>query len=394
MAGGTRMKLTTREKSALFMEGVVTVILLLMINLALLVMISQAIESNPGLRDGIFIIKRSVVFGPNHFQLWSWENVFISFLGLADILVVWWRLIRRYRQMQLHHIIDELHYIASGHFDHRVPFRVTGDVQRVVDSVNALVDSVIHSMDEERAIEKSKDELITNVSHDIRTPLTSIIGYLGLIEDKQYHSQEDLLKYTHTAFLKSKQMKSLVEDLFEYTKVRQTDTPLSLTNIDLAAMLEQLAASFELEAQKKGMTIGSSSTPSVLMMEADPEKLVRIFNNLVANALKYGDGGKQINLIAKQVNDNELQVRVTNDGPKIPKESLSMIFERFYRVEESRSKETGGTGLGLAIAQSIVALHGGYIYVESDDDLTSFVIHLPVKHDQPLAIPQRLKTTN
>lgn len=394
MAGGTRMKLTTREKSALFMEGVVTVILLLMINLALLVMISQAIESNPGLRDGIFIIKRSVVFGPNHFQLWSWENVFISFLGLADILVVWWRLIRRYRQMQLHHIIDELHYIASGHFDHRVPFRVTGDVQRVVDSVNALVDSVIHSMDEERAIEKSKDELITNVSHDIRTPLTSIIGYLGLIEDKQYHSQEDLLKYTHTAFLKSKQMKSLVEDLFEYTKVRQTDTPLSLTNIDLAAMLEQLAASFELEAQKKGMTIGSSSAPSVLMMEADPEKLVRIFNNLVANALKYGDGGKQINLIAKQVNDNELEVRVTNDGPKIPKESLSMIFERFYRVEESRSKETGGTGLGLAIAQSIVALHGGYIYVESDDDLTSFVIHLPVKHDQPLAIPQRLKTTN
>lgn len=388
------MKLTTREKSALFMEGVVTVILLLMINLALLVMISQAIERNPGLRDGIFIIKRSVVFGPNHFQLWSWENVFISFLGLADILVVWWRLIRRYRQMQLHHIIDELHYIASGHFDHRVPFRVTGDVQRVVDSVNALVDSVIHSMDEERAIEKSKDELITNVSHDIRTPLTSIIGYLGLIEDKQYHSQEDLLKYMHTAFLKSKQMKSLVEDLFEYTKVRQTDTPLSLTNIDLAAMLEQLAASFELEAQKKGMTIGSSSTPSVLMMEADPEKLVRIFNNLVANALKYGDGGKQINLIAKQVNDNELEVRVTNDGPKIPKESLSMIFERFYRVEESRSKETGGTGLGLAIAQSIVALHGGYIYVESDDDLTSFVIHLPVKHDQPLAIPQRLKTTN
>ena len=391
MAGGTRMKLTTREKSALFMEGVVTVILLLMLNLALLVLISQAIESNPGLRDGIFIIKRSVVFGPNHFQLWSWENVFIGFMGLADILVVWWRLIRRYRQMQLHHIIDELHYIASGHFDHRVPFRVTGDVQRVVDSVNALVDSVIHSMDEERAIEKSKDELITNVSHDIRTPLTSIIGYLGLIEDKQYHSEEDLLKYTHTAFLKSKQMKSLVDDLFEYTKVRQTDTPLSLTNIDLAAMLEQLAASFELEAQKKGMTIGSSSTPSVLMMEADPEKLVRIFNNLVANALKYGDGGKQINLIAKQVNDNELEVRVTNDGPKIPKESLSMIFERFYRVEESRSKETGGTGLGLAIAQSIVALHGGYIYVESDDDLTSFVIHLPVKHDQPLAIPQRLK---
>ncbi|WP_341778668.1 sensor histidine kinase [Levilactobacillus sp. HBUAS70063] len=386
------MKLTTREKSALFMEGVVTVILLLMLNLALLVLIVQAIESNPGLRDGIFIIKRSVVLGPNHFQLWSWENLFIGLMLVADALVVWWRLIRRYRQMQLRHIIDELHYIANGHFDHRIPFRVSGDVQRVVDSVNALVDSVINSMDEERAIEKSKDELITNVSHDIRTPLTSIIGYLGLIEDKQYHSEDDLLKYTHTAFLKSKQMKSLVDDLFEYTKVRQTDTPLSLTNINLAAMLEQLGASFELEAQKKGMTIGAENSSETMMMEADPEKLVRVFNNLVSNALKYGDGGKHINLVAKQLSDSELEVRVTNDGPKIPKESLNMIFERFYRVEESRSKETGGTGLGLAIAQSIVALHGGYIYVESDDALTSFVIHLPVKHDHPLEIPQRLKT--
>ncbi|WP_407889431.1 sensor histidine kinase [Levilactobacillus sp. N40-8-2] len=386
------MKLTTREKSALFMEGVVTVILLLMLNLALLVLIVQAIESNPGLRDGIFIIKRSVVLGPNHFQLWSWENLFIGLMLVADALVVWWRLIRRYRQMQLRHIIDELHYIANGHFDHRIPFRVSGDVQRVVDSVNALVDSVINSMNEERAIEKSKDELITNVSHDIRTPLTSIIGYLGLIEDKQYHSEDDLLKYTHTAFLKSKQMKSLVDDLFEYTKVRQTDTPLSLTNINLAAMLEQLGASFELEAQKKGMTIGAENSSETIMMEADPEKLVRVFNNLVSNALKYGDGGKHINLGAKQLSPTELEVRVTNDGPKIPKESLNMIFERFYRVEESRSKETGGTGLGLAIAQSIVALHGGYIYVESDDALTSFVIHLPVKHDQPLAIPQRLKT--
>lgn len=119
--------------------------------------------------------------------------------------------------------------------------------------------------------------------------------------------------------------------------------------------------------------------------------MVRVFNNLVANALKYGDGGKHINLVAKRVSPGELEVRVTNDGPKIPKASLALIFERFYRVEESRSKETGGTGLGLAIAQSIVALHGGYIYVESNDALTSFVIHLPVQHDHPLAVPQRLK---
>ncbi|MBT0883627.1 HAMP domain-containing histidine kinase, partial [Campylobacter sp. 2018MI13] len=128
-------------------------------------------------------------------------------------------------------------------------------MQRVVESVNALVDSTINAMEEERRIERSKDELITNVSHDIRTPLTSIIGYLGLIEDNQYGSEEELKKYTHTAFLKSKQMKSLVDDLFEYTKVRQPDLPLSIVKIDLGAMLEQIGAIYELEGSKKGMEV-------------------------------------------------------------------------------------------------------------------------------------------
>ena len=136
-------------------------------------------------------------------------------MAVVDVIVVYWRLVRRYHQMQLRHIINELHYIADGHFNHRIPFQLKGQMQRVVASVNALVDSTIKAMEDEREIERSKDELITNVSHDIRTPLTSIIGYLGLIEDKQYRSEEDILKYTHTAYLKSKQMKSLVDDLFE-----------------------------------------------------------------------------------------------------------------------------------------------------------------------------------
>lgn len=172
-------------------------------------------------------------------------------MGIGDAIVVYWRLIRRYHQMQMRHVIAELHYIAEGHLEHRISFEVNTDLQKVIASINALVDSTVRSMEEERQIEKSKDELITNVSHDIRTPLTSIIGYLGLIEDKQYRSEEELLKYTHTAYLKAKQMKVLVEDLFEYTKVRQTTTPLNVVSFNMAAMLEQLAASFELEAGKK-----------------------------------------------------------------------------------------------------------------------------------------------
>ncbi|EJE99859.1 sensor histidine kinase [Liquorilactobacillus mali] len=375
------MKLTAREKSELFGEGVVTIILLLLLNLSIYVLLDQLIESNPELANGIFQIKMSLAFGPNHIQFWSWGWVFLTAMLIIDVFIVYWRLLRRYRQMQLQHVIFELHYIADGHLDHRIPFRLQGDMQRVISSINALVDSSLRAMEEERKIERSKDELVTNVSHDIRTPLTSIIGYLGLIEEKQYHSEKDILKYTHTAYVKAKQMKLLVEDLFEYTKVRQTSTPLKLSQIDLGQLLEQLAISFELEAKKKNVVIQTGKVESKLLMDADAEKLVRVFNNLITNALKYGAGAKTICIDAKKVSEKEIVVSISNDGKAIPKKALAQLFDRFYRVESSRSKETGGSGLGLAIALSIVELHHGYIYAESDDKLTSFIMHFPVNQE-------------
>lgn len=375
------MKLTAREKSELFGEGVVTVILLLLLNLSVYVLLDQMIESNPQLANGIFQIKMSLSFGPNHIRFWSWGWLFVCVMIILDVFVVYWRLMRRYRQMQLQHVIAELHYIANGHLNHRIPFQLPGEMQRVVTSINALVDSTLNAMKEERQIEHSKDELITNVSHDIRTPLTSIIGYLGLIEDQQYHSQEELLKYTHTAFVKARQMKTLADDLFEYTKVRQSTTPLNLSTIDLKQLLEQLAVSFELESQKKQMTISTDFETGPVKMEADSQKLVRVFNNLITNAFKYGTGGGQLILKAHHVSETMIEVVVANDGQPIPKESLKKLFDRFYRVESSRSKETGGSGLGLAIAQSIVELHHGKIHAESDENWTQFIIELPVTQE-------------
>ncbi|WP_125706452.1 sensor histidine kinase [Lacticaseibacillus daqingensis] len=375
---GEKVRLSGKEKSELWFEGLVTLVLLLMLNFALFVLLKQMIATNPTLQDTIWSVKNVLTFGQNKAHLWSWRNVFVGAMIVLDLMVLYWRLIRRYRQMQMRHVIAELHYIADGHLDHRVRLAVNTDLQKVINSINALVDSTVNSMEEERKIEQSKDELITNVSHDIRTPLTSIIGYLGLIEDRQYRSTDELLKYTHTAYLKAKQMKVLVEDLFEYTKVRQTTTPLNTSTFNMVAMLEQLAASFELEGEKKGMVFVVSGSPDPLMMNADTEKLGRVFNNLIANALKYGKGGQHIYLNAEKVG-SEVVVKVSNDGPQIPNDALNQLFDRFYRVEESRSQETGGTGLGLAIAQSIVTLHGGYIYAESSPALTSFVLHLPLK---------------
>lgn len=368
--------LTTKEKSELFGEGVITVILLLLLNLSIIILINLAVLNDPRLENGIFFLKKTITFA-NGVHLWSWQRLFISFMLVGDAIVVYWRLIRRYRQMQLRHVIEELHYIADGHFDHRIPFVVKTDLQKVIDSINALVDSTVASMEEERQIEQSKDDLITNVSHDIRTPLTSIIGYLGLLKSSELN--EDQTKYIQIAYDKALQMKALAEDLFEYTTLRSsTNNKLILAPLHVNSMLEQVAAGFELEAEKKNITFNVITRPRDLVIDADAKMIVRMLNNLISNALKYGHGATEINLIANKVNNEFVELRVENNGEQIPKKSLQKIFDRFYRVESSRNLKTGGTGLGLAITKSIVDLHGGNIKCQSTAELTSFIIQLPL----------------
>jgi signal transduction histidine kinase len=370
------LKISRKEKSQLILEGLVTLGLIGLLYYAAFIILSRMVLAFPG------IIRSLWIFGDAIISVHSNQAVSITpFFGLILFVIatiaIHWRLKRRYRQMQLHHIISELHYIAEGHYEHRIATDFSSDMKKVVESIHVLVDSTVQAMEEERRIEQSKDELITNVSHDIRTPLTSIIGYLGLIEQGSYKDQEELLKYTQTAYNKAQQMKILVEDLFEYTRVRQTTTPLTLTDFDMVQLLEQLAADFEFESKKKNMQIEVTSKQDVIMMEADTEKVVRVFNNLVSNALNYGDDGLKISIEVEKI-ESEVIISVNNDGNPIPPQSLNQLFERFYRVEESRSQETGGTGLGLAIAQSIVELHGGYIYAKSDEKLTQFIVHFPL----------------
>ena len=371
-----RVKLTGAEKSELFAEGVVTVILLLLLNLSIIILLHLAILQDESLVNGIYFLKKTMTFAGGY-HLWSWQNIFIILMGIGDLVVLYWRLIRRYHQMQLRHVILELHYIANGHFDHRINFRVRPELQRVVDSINSLVDSTVHSINEERAIEQSKDELITNVSHDIRTPLTSIIGYLGLLKNG-VTSPEDQQKYINIAYTKAEQMKSLANDLFEYSTLKSTNTKLNLARLHIYSMLEQVAAGFELEAEKKGIEIEIEARPKDLTIQADAEKLVRVYNNLISNAFKYGTGATKIKLVANLVNKREVELRVENNGEPIPKESQSKIFERFYRVETSRNTKTGGTGLGLSITKSVVDLHHGTIRCQSDKKWTSFIIRLPL----------------
>ncbi len=317
---------------------------------------------------------------------WQYGHNQIVVIALSAVVIgLWLRLVYYYfEQAQLSVLIDDVaelrHHLLAVDVQGLPNRRVVRRLKPMIGNVNSLFEAAQTSMTEERAIERSKDEMITNVSHDLRTPLTSILGYLGLIKNDETGTlpRETMVKYTNTAFAKAEQMKSLVEDLFDYTQVAQVDFKLHWAPLDLSAMLNQLAVNFELEAKQRNLVISAVTNADSIEMVGDPDRLARVFMNLISNGLKYGEGATFIRLSAKVLADNWVEVRVQNDGERIPEESIGRLFDRFYRVEGSRNLKTGGTGLGLAIVQGIVDAHGGNIHVESDSELTSFIVRLPL----------------
>ena len=376
----TLLTLTPKEISELVLEGIVTLCIVFLLYLGILVMVSQLINE-PGFISVEFSARE--VWHIEREQIAFYKNIFTITSVVFAVAFTYWRLMRRYQQMQLNHILEELHLIAEGQYDRRIPFRLSGDMGQVVNSINRLVDSTVNALEDERAIEKSKDELITNVSHDIRTPLTSIIGYLGLIVNQPNVESADAKRYAEIAYSKAEQMKLLVDDLFEYTTTRPNGAPLRLNDIPIVNFLEQVAADFELEAQKRKMAIEVLPNNRDVVLELDAEKMVRVINNLLSNAIKYGHEDSVITMEVLR-NDGVVTIAVRNAGDPISKEVLEQLFARFYRAEASRSKETGGTGLGLAIAENIVKSHGGMMYAESENGQTSFYVCLPEENQGSL----------
>ncbi|WP_125704356.1 sensor histidine kinase [Companilactobacillus mishanensis] len=365
-----RIKLNNKEKGVLLLEGIGTFLLFQLINVILVITSNVFFGNNQ--RTNFFRLIQTDSSRAGFWQVWF----FFCLVLVLEIFISFHVVMKTFRQFEVEKVERELAKIADGDLNQQLHLEVNPRLQGIVNSINSLISNTNNHIAEQRRSEKSKDELITNVSHDIRTPLTSIIGYLGLIESKNYEDLDQILKYTHVAYKKSLEMQNLVNDLFEYTNVQHANSTLSMTKFDMAQMLDQLSADFELEANKRGMEIVVNTSPEKILMTGDTDKLGRVFNNLIMNAFKYGDGTTHLWLEAKQT-PQEVVVRVANNGKPIPKESLDHLFDRFYRVEDSRSKETGGTGLGLAIAQSMVKMHGGQISVESNNDRTAFIIHFP-----------------
>lgn len=373
------MRLTRSERSELIVEAIITMSLIFLLYLSALLIYRQAIDYklnffglDTTLRHMLGLTRQQIIVSVYIFSLAS---------CVVAVIVTNWRVKRRINQMKLAHILDYLKYIAQGHYEIRIPQTDLGEMDEVVSSINHLVDSTVKAIEEERKIEKSKDELITNIGHDIRTPLTSVIGYLGLIENQQYHSQEELARYAHVAYRKAQQMQSLVQDLFTYTATRQTTTEIRPVQVQVLRFMEQLVADFELNAREKAIELRLDIRPQNLLASFDVDKMARVFHNLLSNALKYGAGAHYIELLAYQEQDY-IYFKVKNDGQALDKTELEDIFQRSYRADQSRSANQPGTGLGLAIVRNIVELHHGRVYATVEGKETIFTIEIPQKSPQ------------
>ncbi len=319
---------------------------------------------------GIRFLIRGIVKGMG-------EDIFLFGLGLflsfVYFCIMQWRFFSYFAGMNT--IVSGM---AEGRFDfdYKIKVHKSNPFGDMAGHINRLAGRLHFALEEERKAEQTKNELITNVSHDLRTPLTSVLGYLGLIEQDRYRDEVELRHYVQIAYDKSQRLNVLINDLFEYTRMRHDTAATKETTFNLVEMLGQLLVQFHLPLQEAGMESKLIADETAVTVKGDPAKLVRVFENLIANAMAYGREGKRV-VVTVQLEGSDVVVGVINYGEPIPAIDLPHIFDRFYRVDKSRTQWSGGSGLGLAISKGIVEKHGGTIAVTSDLDRTAFRVTIP-----------------
>ena len=234
-----------------------------------------------------------------------------------------------------------------------------------------------------REAEQRKNDLVVYLAHDIRTPLTSVIGYLELLKEAPDLPVEQRAKYLSITLDKAYRLEQLINEFFEITRFNLQSIPLNRENIHLSYMLLQMAEEFYPILTPGGKSV-RLDVPEDLSLYGDPDKLARVFNNILKNAAAYSYPDTVIEIRARQER-NAVRITFTNQGPQIPEAQLNAIFEKFYRLDSARSSSTGGAGLGLAIAKEIVTAHKGTISASSGPEGTVFTIELP---GSPAAPPQ------
>ncbi len=317
---------------------------------------------------------------------WSWDNPIYQILHwireyillvCGIISIVGWIIITYYYMSKplryLEAIVEASQRLAvpDGH-----PILLPEGIKSVQDQMNLTREQAFRNAVLAKEAEQRKNDLIVYLAHDLKTPLTSVIGYLTLLVEEPQISPQIRAKYTGIALRKAERLEDLINEFFDITRFNLTSLTLEPERTNLSRMLEQMTSEFEPILAEKDLTWRREIAPGVEFF-CDRDKMERVFDNLIRNAVNYSYSGTEI-LVSMRPLEEQVEICFRNHGKTIPKEKLARIFEQFFRVDASRSSATGGAGLGLAISKEIVELHGGSIRAQSGDEQVEFRVLLPV----------------
>jgi len=263
--------------------------------------------------------------------------------------------------------------------DNSQPVHMVAELKPMEQQLNEIKATIKRQERESLETEQKKNDFVVFLAHDLKTPLTSIVAYLTMLETQPDMSVEERARYTHISLEKANRLGELINEFFEITRFNLQEIKLEPSEWNVSRLLEQLADESYGVLQAKSLNCVVDAEEG-LEIYADADKLVRVFDNLLRNAVSYCYPNTSIRIQAKKVNKN-IEIIFANNGDTIPAHKLRMIFEKFYRADESRSSSTGGAGLGLAISKEIVELHGGSIYAESEQNRIKFIVVLPGKEE-------------
>ncbi|MHC6180735.1 sensor histidine kinase [Clostridium sp. JNZ X4-2] len=298
----------------------------------------------------------------------------IGVMAILIFIIVFFLLIWR-RISYISEIKSTVSDIAEGSLSNRVPLKYKNELRELSENINYMASKIEKE-------EKSRNEFFTNISHDLRTPLTTILGYINMIKNGKYDSEKELANYIDIMNRKGLYLKNMLDDFFQYSKLASNDVILEKQYLQLNELARQIAEEEEGEFMQKGLKLSLKLPQEPIGIKADPNLFLRAVNNLLSNALKYSKDGTAVefNVGKEKYNDNLYSVISVSNIPETPvgHEDVENFFERLYKRDLSRKKE--GSGLGLSIVREIVKHHGGFIRAYREDEKLVFKIYMKVKH--------------
>ena len=322
--------------------------------------------------DGVIYVVRNVNWGA--LKVYIIETLLIITMIGSWIMVVFLNIRKRKERRKNSRIISEYLYRFLID-DEAMPLEIPEEDSEVFARISEIK---LEMNSKEIALQKEmsrKNDMVTYLAHDLKTPLTSVIGYLSILEDEPELPPEQRKKYIDVALRKAVRLEELEEQLFEICRFNLTEIEIEAGDVNLSKMLEQITYEFAPLLREKNLTI-CTKIRSDVHYSCDVDKIERVFDNLIRNAINYSYPESEIN-VSLDGDDKFVNIIIENRGRTIPSDKLERIFEQFYRVDSSRNSSSGGSGLGLAIAKQLVEAHGGVVAAESENEMIRFVVKLP-----------------